>query len=143
MKNQIYSLKIYSDEDVFRTIEIRGNESLASLATEILNAFDFEEDHAYGFYSNIRNIYKSDEVYELFSDIDDCEDTPGAKGVKGVLISEVFKVRKKMLFLFDYGDDWMFLVECKKISEANPKIKYPRVIEKVGEAPEQYPDFED
>lgn len=143
MENQIYNLKVHFDQDVFRTIEIYGNYSLANLASEILEAFNFDEDHAYGFYSNIRNIYKSEEIYELFTDIENCEDTPEAKGVKGVLISEVFKVKKKMVFLFDYGEDWMFLVECKKISDVNRKIKYPRVAEKVGEAPEQYPQFED
>ena len=48
-----------------------------------------------------------------------------------------------MLFLFDYGDDWMFLVECKDLLDPTIKVKYPKVIEMVGKAPEQYPECEE
>lgn len=48
-----------------------------------------------------------------------------------------------MMFLFDYGDEWLFLLECMKISDSIEKIRYPRIIEKVGKEPKQYPDYDD
>ena len=45
-----------------------------------------------------------------------------------------------MLFLFDYGDTWLFVVELIKFGKKEAKKKYPRVVKKVGLAPEQYPE---
>ena len=67
-----------------------------------------------------------------------------ARSVKRTRISEAFpKVGTKMIFLFDYGDDWRFRVALIGKDHNEPRAKYPRVIASVGEAPEQYPDFED
>ena len=143
MKDKIFTLKISASQQVHRSIEITGDSSLYKLAEVILESIDFEMDHAFGFYNNYKNIYESTEIYELFKDMPDGEPCPGAKGVKKQIVCDTFEPKKKMAFLFDYGDDWIFLVECKQITEPLPKTKYPRVIEKVGEAPEQYPDYDD
>jgi hypothetical protein len=49
-----------------------------------------------------------------------------------------------MLFLFDYGDEWHFIVELKGIKSQSENTKYPFVVESVGDAPPQYgePDEE-
>ncbi len=88
--------------------------------------------------------YASDESYELFKDEPGCSPLiDGAKGVRKEKIYDAFELKKKMIFLFDYGDEWLFLVECMGISDPLPKVKYPRVAETVGEAPEQYPDYDE
>ncbi|MDR1289417.1 MAG: plasmid pRiA4b ORF-3 family protein [Holosporales bacterium] len=129
-------------EEIFRVTEVRGEKSLYDFAETIVGLFGFDFDHAFGFYNNIKNIYMSDELYELFFDVPGCEATEGAKSVELTKIEDVFKIGKKMGFLFDYGDDWVFLVECKKISDSIPKCRYPRIVEKVGESPEQYPSWD-
>jgi hypothetical protein len=48
-----------------------------------------------------------------------------------------------MAFLFDYGDDWIFEIECIGLQEAVFRKKYPCVHKAVGHAPQQYPDFDD
>ena len=48
-----------------------------------------------------------------------------------------------MLFLFDYGDEWLFTVELIGLGRKEPKVAYPRVLKRVGEAPPQYPDLEE
>ena len=98
-------------------------------------------DHAFGFFDNIKNIYKSENSYELFADMDGLDSN--AKGVKKTKICNVFELKKKMVFLFDYGDEWIFLIECKEISTPIEKTKYPRLVEKVSKAPEQYPEYDD
>ena len=56
-------------------------------------------------------------------------------------------VGSKMLFLFDYGDEWLFKVEMVGMGEKVRKARYPKVIKSMGTAPRQYPDpdaeFED
>ncbi len=138
MNNKIYTLKISLDKTTFRIIEIRGYFSLYELAETILKSFKFDMDHAFGFYNNIKNIYKSDEIYELFFDIEECNVTEESKSVENTEIHAVFEIKKKMAFLFDYGDEWIFIVECKNISDPIAKTKYPRIIEKLGKAPKQY-----
>ena len=48
-----------------------------------------------------------------------------------------------MLFLFDYGDEWLFTVGLIGLGRREPKAAYPRVVKRVGEAPPQYPDPEE
>jgi hypothetical protein len=43
-----------------------------------------------------------------------------------------------MLFLFDYGDEWHFIVELKGIELPKEGEKYPLVVESVGGVPLQY-----
>jgi hypothetical protein len=50
----------------------------------------------------------------------------------------------KLFYLFDYGDSWYFRITKtrKKIKQKESGVSYPRVVEKVGKNPEQYPDHE-
>jgi len=48
-----------------------------------------------------------------------------------------------MLFLFDYGDEWRFVVELKEINQAEKCDLKPKILESIGKAPEQYPPCED
>ena len=67
-----------------------------------------------------------------------------ARSVKRTLVIEAFaSVKSKMRFLFDYGDEWVFLVELVKRKEREPKVKLPRLLVSSGKAPIQYPDPED
>lgn len=44
--------------------------------------------------------------------------------------------------LFDYGDEWLFVVELAGYGAKEPKVEYPRVIASKGKAPKQYPEEE-
>ena len=99
---------------IYRDIEIAGTGSLYTLAQAIVRSFDFDFDHAFGFYSKLKgNIYDSPVRYELFVDIGEGEGD--ARSVKRTRIIKAFpSVGTKMRFLFDYGDEWEFLVELVK-----------------------------
>ena len=43
---------------LYRDIEIEGGKSLANLAEAIVTAFDFEFDHPFGFYSDLKDPYR-------------------------------------------------------------------------------------
>jgi len=128
---------------IYRDIEVAGTASLYALAQAIVRSFDFDFDHAFGFYSKLKgNIYDSPVRYELFVDIGEGEGD--ARSVKRTRVIKAFpSVGTKMRFLFDYGDEWVFLVELVKRQPTEPKVKLPRLLISAGKAPAQYPDPED
>jgi len=137
---------VRSGKPPWRKIAMLGSHTLYNFAEAINDAFGFWFDHCFGFYSNLeeKGKYDSKEIYELFTDLEDVEHTPRAKGVKKVRILQVFKeIGKKMLFYFDYGDGWHFIVELKDIRKPDFKMSYPILLEKFGPNPEQYPPLEE
>lgn len=146
MKTHIFKTNFFRDKKISRDIEIKENASLYKLAEAIVGAYDFDFDHAFGFFSTIGERYlDSERKYELFADMKSRDIEPtGAASVKKTKINEVWKhIGDKMLFLFDYGDDWLFVVELADFGAAEPKTKYPRIIKKLGQATEQYPEIDE
>ena len=66
-----------------------------------------------------------------------------AAALRGVPVTEPFGRQEKWTFLFDYGDDWTFDVTYQGLQEAPPRVRLPRVLESVGTAPEQYPEWDE
>ena len=137
-----------NDRKIIREIEAPENINLYKLAEAIVGAYRFNFDHVFGFFSVITDgwgLTKSDKMYELFADMEDKGIEPtGAKSVKKTKINEVWKeVGDRMMFLFDYGDDWRFVIELIGFSGKKAGKKYPYVLRSMGDAPEQYPEIED
>ena len=119
-----------------RVLAIPEYFTLYGLAETIVDSFGFDFDHPFGFYDNIKRWSHSDEGYELFADIGEGSKF---KGVKITRVNKVFdEIGKKMLFLFDYGDEWHFIVELKGIELSKEGERYPFVAESIGGAPSQY-----
>jgi hypothetical protein len=123
---------------IYRDIEIESTRSLYDLAAAIVQAFGFDFDHAFGFFSNLGgHVFDSAVRYELFADL---EDGGEAWSVKRTTVAQAFsEVGVKMQFLFDYGDEWRFQVEVIGFGEKVPKARYPKILKTVGKAPPQYP----
>ncbi len=132
----VVSLEGKTKDSPYRIIALPKNSSLYDLAQATIGAFDFSFDHAFGFYDNLKNPHKSETGYELFADIGEASKFPGVKKTK---LSKAFnELNSKMLFLFDYGDEWHFIVELVKITDFDKNINYPFIVESIGEAPSQY-----
>jgi hypothetical protein len=133
-----FRVSLAGAKQINRLIEVRDTATLYQLAEAVTQAFGFFFDHAFGYYDNLKHHFESNERFELFADMGDAD--PGVRGVKKTRATEAFaEPGKKMLFLFDYGDDWFFLIE--RIERApTGKGRFPRVVESNGEAPEQYPE---
>lgn len=148
-KEQVFVFKVTINigkgrKNPWRKIAILGRESLYNFARAIVESFDFYFDHCFGFYDNLEDIYNSDIVYELFTDIEDVEHSEGAKSVKKTPISQAFSQKaQRMLFFFDYGDCWRFIVKLTEIQDAEQGESYPVVLSKSGKAPEQYPEYDE
>ena len=144
MKTCIFKASLMRSPKIAREIEVPENTSLYKLAEAIIGSYNFYLDHCFGFFSKIAEwgYCDSDEQYELFTDLieegEDLEPT-NSGSVKKTKVRDVWRnVGDKMLFLFDYGDGWKFVVELKGLGERVTGGKYPRVIKKTGRAPKQY-----
>jgi len=126
----------------YRVLAIPEEFTLYQFAEAINESFGFAFDHPFGFYSNLTQYYASDEGYELFADIPETmeiDDDDTFDGVKKTRVNRVFThLKKKMLFLFDYGDEWHFRVELTTVGPAQHKKLYPAYIKSAGKARAQY-----
>lgn len=137
----IFRAALAGSASIYRDIELEPAKSLYALAEAIVSAFNFDFDHAFGFYTGLTlaKMHKTFPKYELFADMGHAD--PGVLGVKKTRISQAFpETGHTMLFLFDYGDAWPFRVTLRTIGKKSPKVRYPRVMTTRGEAPAQYPD---
>lgn len=122
-----------------RKIRIAGQKSLYSFARFIVESFGFLFDHCFAFYDNFERPKDSTRAYELFVDAGEEPLAPKAKGVKRTKIETAFKgPGDRMLFQFDYGDDWRFAVELLEITRAERWNLKPVILERIGKAPLQY-----
>jgi hypothetical protein len=83
-----------------------------------------------------------------FGDDDDEDDEDGEEIAGDVRATTLGSLQlhkgQNFLYLFDYGDEWRFNVRVHAINEnGDPNAEYPQLVESVGEAPEQYPDWEE
>lgn len=116
---------------------ITGEWSLYELAEYLIKTVGFDFDHCFQFCDNLKNPYRSKERYTLFADIGEGQGEPG---VHGTLVSDVFRARKRMVFHFDYGDDWFFTLTCTGVKDTEAKRRSRKVVSRHGTPPQQYPD---
>jgi len=139
----VFKISLLRLKSIWREIEIDSRATLYDFAAAIVDAFGFEFDHPFGFYSKLtgREALSAVPRYELFADIGEVSD---AGSVKKTRLAEAFRRPKQaMLFVFDYGDNWEFRVELVRFDEKKPQTRYPRLLAKKGRAPEQYPTIDE
>jgi len=130
-----YVLSVSAGTGCYRHIQISKSATLYKLHKAIINAFDFEDDHAHAFFMD--NHYWSG--YAAFFSMKMHGDERLTKSYKleklNLIKGDQFK------YVFDFGDEWRF--QCKVLRELEELSDIPRIIRSVGESPEQYPEWED
>ncbi len=137
---------------IWRKIAIREGQTLHSLHNAIFDAFDRYDEHLYSFFFphltqksfNARKIYKNSNRYSHPCDCEDSESyNSSLNGAKTTLESLHLIEGQKFYYLFDFGDEWWHELKIEKINIKADEDEYPRIIERKGDSPEQYPDFDD
>jgi len=65
------------------------------------------------------------------------DDGPSAADIEIGTIS--LEPGQTMGLKYDFGDNWRFAVKLERIEPPSAKIEAPKILEKHGESPEQYP----
>lgn len=128
---QVFEFKVSLGRKCYRIIRCSPSHTFEDLHFAIQNAFAFDDDHLYSFYLDGKN-HSNHAIHSPHS-----QQQPYSSEV--CLRDGRLKDKQRLLYLFDYGDCWMFDITVDIRSEAAGTMKQPQIIKTVGEAPEQYP----
>lgn len=147
--NKIFKFKFTYQlkKNVWKDIEIFGEQTLEELAEYIIDEMGWDNDHLHAFFfprkesDGLRYWYN---LFEIGSDGVDNDQYPILHSNEVLVSSLVYLKHPKIGFVFDFGDDHRFMMEYKgmrKASGIDEKISFPRITDQQGVGPEQYPDY--
>lgn len=140
------------DEDSpYRILAIRPDMGLLELGVCVLSAFEFEYDHMFGFYDNLKKYRSSKVSFEHPQLIEHANNEgwrPGSSNrnkqthnMEDYCVADIFTRKgKKWLMLFDYGDKWHFWLTLEDRARLAEGTELPQIMESKYDAPEQYED---
>ncbi len=127
-----HQFKVSLGARCWRRIRCGGETDLAALASTILTAFDFDEDHLYRF--SYQNRY-GQRIEIDHAELEGETDNAVADAVR---IGELSLTEgQRIELLFDFGDDWRFEIVAER-PKPGPLPPAPLILESHGEAPAQY-----
>ncbi len=130
-----YTFKIYPKgrgREAYRVIEMPGSRTLDDLCDYIMEIFNFIHEHLYEFCMDNR-------MYSEYSYMYHPE--PGHLSTS-VRIDDIGLVKgQKFSLHYDYGDDWMFVINVQKIEEIDI-MGSPALLKSKGNV-EQYPSWDE
>ena len=133
---------------VSRTIEIRADQTLNQLHRAIFEAFDRWDDchlHEFQFGNGPRDRTGARYVLPfIFDDPYEFDEEPATGSVTRTRIGGLeLRVGQAFWYWYDFGDNWRHKIDVLAIGEVEPKVKYPRVVARVGESAPQYPPMDE
>ena len=153
MANSVHVFKVAlaGKKSVWRRIALRSNQTLDDLHEAIFRAFDRDDEHMYSFYfpkpgrKGRTAIYDAEEYTHPYAAANPfpLDDKPVTNAKKAKLSALGLKPGRTFLYLFDFGDEWWHEIAVEQTDAAEEKGRYPRIIEKKGDSPPQYPDAEE
>jgi len=126
-----------TDDDIFRDIEIYETNSLEEFHKTIINSFSFINNEMASFYIS-DNEWNQGEEISLFNFGDESKET---KLMSSVAINQVINNQNnKLIYIYDFLNMWVFLIELIEVAEEIKGINYPNIIFSKGELPEKAPE---
>jgi hypothetical protein len=146
-RKHVIKVSLMHDKTVYRKIAIRGDQTLKDLHDAIFDAFDREEEHLYSFFfpdkptKSKRTITGSLE-YSITGMTDEFFDEERNDASEATIQFLNLRMKQKFYYLFDWGDEWWHELTYEGVKDIG-KIDLPEVIERKGESPPQYPDYDE
>lgn len=127
----VYLFQVSLSEHLWRKIAIPATKMLEDLSRAILDAYEFNHDHLhefifqsrFGINERVRHPYMEEEPFTTEVRVGDLPLSSGAS----------------MTYLYDLGASWLFDVRLERIDPIDSNMSEPTLVEKSGDAPEQYP----
>ena len=131
----------YFKETCIRVIEIDENMDLVDLHEAIQDAVNFGRDHPFEFYLANSSSPWAHKHFLIENEDWTYRESDFAK----IKLKDIYPLgRKKLYYLFDFGDKWTFEIrKARGGKKPEAGIEYPRVVEAIGPDPEQYLTWED
>ena len=123
---------------VWRRIALRAGDTIDDLVAWILKSVDFDSDHLYELQCRDR-FGRTMRILHPYME----EQGEGPSGAEVSLGELPLLPGQSMTLVYDFGDNWHFDVKLETIEPPDAKIKAPSVLEEHGQAPEQYPSWDE
>lgn len=114
----------------YRHIQISCDSLLSDLHTAIIDAFEFDDDHAHAFFMDNKKWSRRESYYSEGMESNRQSTSRNRLFEAGIYKGKAFK------YLFDFGDEWLF--QCKVLRMIQGETPYPMVVRSKGKAPSQY-----
>jgi hypothetical protein len=146
----VFKVALAARKSIWRRIALRGSQTLDDLHEAIFEGFDRYDDHLYSFYfpkpgakgrDRLRDAVEFSHPY--MTEKPDMFDETTRNAANAKLASLKLKPKQVFAYLFDFGDNWMHETTVEATDAPAEKGKYPRVLEKHGKSPPQYPDMDE
>lgn len=117
-------LKGITKPPVWRKVSVSGNITFLQFHRVIQIVFGWENDHLFEFKdkeyrSNLRIAIPHEDDFDFFTQVYDASETK---------LSEIFSDKvKKLLYVYDFGDNWVHEITLESVSKENPNtlIAFP------------------
>ncbi|MEP5255263.1 MAG: hypothetical protein ABJQ39_09420 [Winogradskyella arenosi] len=137
----IYRFRIILDndteEDVFRDIEIRENNTMEDLHNVITQSFGFDG-------MEMASFYISDEQWNQGEEIAMMDMSEGGNTVRmmneTVINTVAHEASTRLIYVYDFMNMWTFYVELGEIVEEAEGTDYPNLMFVHGQIPDEAPE---
>lgn len=135
-KKGIYSFKVSLSKSIWRELTFSADHTMEELHRMIISSFDMDDDHLYAFFMDGEPWSEESIMSPL------AEDRISANVVK---IGELgLEELQSFLYMFDFGDEWLFDVKVTEIREQDHALVKPFIKASRGALFRQFEDdFED
>lgn len=119
----------YVKGNPYRKLAMYSDTVLSCVAQAIVDSFGFDIGKPFGFYSTVHGDYsESDWQVDSFSPAIMCI------SLQGIIES----IGSEFLFIYDFDDEWRFILKYVGNMESSEEITCPVVLAREGNAPDQY-----
>ncbi|MGZ4090245.1 MAG: IS1096 element passenger TnpR family protein [Bacteroidia bacterium] len=139
-----FKVSLEDNEDIFRDIDIKSSQTFEDFHICIQEAFKFDNKHSASFFMSDDYWRKNQEITykkeDLPLDAEEIRKKVDPKKLMGEtkIAKFIEQPHQRFIYVFDSVAQWSFLIEMIKITEENPKTKYPAISRSAGTAPKQY-----
>ena len=134
-KIRAFQLRISLDLEIYtaeRKVLVPADMSFISLHKVIQNLFDWRNYHLYDF--SFINQETGNKALRLVPFEEDLEYDDSAAMMKDYILSDIFPENKKMIYTYDFGDNWIHDIELVQVIEEYD-AELPYLIEAKGQTP--------
>lgn len=139
------------DKRIWRRIAVRSDQTLDDLHAAIFRAFDRFDEHLYSFFlpppgAKGRAALQESVEYTspvMIEEADPFGGRPAHNAGTTTIGALGLRAGRTLRYLFDFGDSWWHDITVEQIDGKPGPGRYPKVVEKHGTSPAQYPDPED
>jgi Plasmid pRiA4b ORF-3-like protein len=147
----LFKVNLKGRRSIWRTVLLRGDQTLDDLHEAIFAAFDRYDEHLYCFYfpkgrqgrlasGKPPKEYRSPRGFDR---TDEFEIDNRYNAAKARLDDLRLKVGQTFEYLFDFGDEWWHEIIVQGIGPSESGETYPRILEKRLASPPQYPESDE